>query len=70
MSGMSHQEEWMPSMVKVILQIQDGNYTDGEIQRAFWLVGLRAKIAVLEEMNPHTEQIYNKIAALRKELEG
>lgn len=50
MSGMSHQEEWMPSIVKVILPIQDGDYTDGEIQRAFWLAGLRAQIAVLEEL--------------------
>jgi len=73
MSGMSHQEEWMPSMVKVILPIQDGDYTDGEIQRAFWLVGLRAQIAVLERENYMTgfsTWRVNKIAALRKELEN
>lgn len=76
MSGMSHQEEWMPSMVKVILPIQDGDYTDGEIQRAFWLTGLRAQIAVLEnvysEDHPDEvcENIEYKIAALRRELEG
>ena len=78
MSGMSHQEEWMPSMVKVILPIQDGDYTDGEIQRAFWLVGLRAQIAVLEEMNErlggYSKSVEgycaSKIAALRKELKG
>lgn len=82
MSGMSHQEEWMPSMAKVILPIQDGDYTDGEVQRAFWLVGLRAQIAALEEEDAHMVAYlgeYNdenrewrqaRLAKLRKELEG
>lgn len=45
-------------MVKVILPIQDGDYTDGEIQRAFWLTGLRAQIAVLGSLIAHMRQRY------------
>lgn len=61
-------------MVKVILPIQDGDYTDGEIQRAFWLTGLRAQIAAWEEMQsmfngPSLQIVFReKIAALKKEL--
>ncbi len=72
---MSHQEEWMPSMVKVILPIQDGDYTDGEIQRAFWLVGLRAQLAALEglieghEGSAMVDRAKARIRELRKELE-
>lgn len=74
MIGMSHQEEWMPSMVKVILPIQDGDYTDGEIQRAFWLAGLRAQIAALESLisghegTAMVDRARKMIEELRKEL--
>ena len=56
---MSERPEWMPSNSEIALSVGDDLYRD---------TGLRAQIAVLEELNPHTEQIYNKIAALRKEL--
>lgn len=73
---MSERPEWMPG-VMVILEIQDGEYIDGEVDDAFRKTGLRAQLAALEELNENSltleeliAGIVNKIIALRKELEG
>lgn len=66
--------EWMPEE-QVILMIQDGEYIDGEIDDAFCKTGLRAQLAVLQEMNKcltykHLgNAITDKLIALRKDLE-
>lgn len=49
---MSDRPKWMPEET-VILEIQDGEYIDGEIDDAFRKTGVRAQIDVLEELVEH-----------------
>ena len=73
---MSARPKWMPSREGLLAMCHNESlydnckhdYAGEEVEESHYRTGLRAQIAVLEELNPHTEQIYNKIAALRKEL--
>lgn len=75
---MTDRPSWMPSRESLLALAHNetlyrncGDSSAGdELEEVIRDAAIRAQIAVLEEINPHTEQIYNKIAALRKELEG
>ena len=78
--------EWMPSRESLLPMCHNESlydnckhdYAGEEVEESHYLTGLRAQIAVLEEMyDKHHEypneaipkdQLANKIAALRKEL--
>lgn len=78
---MTDRPSWMPNFM-VVLEIQDGNYEDGEIDRAFRLTGIRAQIDALEGEDAHMvaylgeyndenrEWRQSRLAKLRKELKG
>ena len=74
---MSERPKWMPEFLPK-------NWPPGDVSRGYYETGLRAQLAVLEEMPVPTVQVGNKvhlcsddmrwvmrkIASLRKELEG